>query len=90
MMAWKHIARAEEPEAPQRLPEERLLVAMLERAVRDLFRTDDDSAKYRRSALEWLMCADTEPFSFIHVCDVLDLPQVDLRRKILTLYGSKK
>lgn len=66
-------------------PEKRLLFAICERAVRDLF----SSAKEEHdSALAWLQdLGGNAPFSFPWICEALDLEREHLSSKIRSLYS---
>lgn len=66
-------------------PEKRLLYAMCERSVRDLF---SSSMEERDSAISWLNDNEgNEPFSFPWICEILDLDRTTLLSKIWSLYA---
>ena len=65
-------------------PEKRLLFAICERAVRDLFSAVDEE---REAAIEWFEDLEgNEAFSFPWICEVLDLNQKQLLSRIWGLY----
>lgn len=59
-------------------PEQRLLVALIERAWLDLKERD-----HRKGARRWLESTDDGPFSFAFCCDYLDLDEETVRRRCL-------
>src|SRR5262245_18983750 len=64
--------------APQRTPEQRLMAAVLEDAMRELGRPDGGwfgARARRRAEIEaWFASDDVAwPFSFVNVCEALDL-----------------
>ena len=78
MKAWSN---AEIPGASGFVPEKRLLVAVLQRAVTDFVSGDGE---LKESARAWLM--DNEftdcPLTFSFICEALDLDCASLRRAI--------
>jgi len=65
-------------------PEKRLLFAICERAVRDLF---SSSKEERAAAVAWFEDDEgNDPFSFPWICEVLDLNRRQLLAKIWSLY----
>jgi len=69
---------------PRRTPEQRLMGAVLEDALRELVRPGGtwDGARARRRAevRTWLASDDVAwPFSFVNVCEALDLDPGELR-----------
>ncbi len=76
-------------------PEQRLALAVLESAIRDLRGTGAtqyrQSAAFRRSeAVAWLLSAGNEPFSFEFVCEMLVIEPGYLRKGLLTWRGELK
>ena len=66
--------------------ERRLLLATLEDAVRTLLghRSGSRHAKLQREDLEWLTSDDmNDPFTYLRICDALDIDGSWLRRRIL-------
>ncbi|NMC64224.1 MAG: hypothetical protein GYA55_13755 [SAR324 cluster bacterium] len=64
-------------------PEKRLLYAICERSVRDLFSSFSEE---RDSAIEWLKDSEgNDPFSFPWICEILDLNREALLEKIWSL-----
>jgi hypothetical protein len=68
-------------------PEQRLLIALLEDAIRCFEKycaaTDGHSRRLFREAQEWIMLErDCRPFSFEHVCSVLGLDPYAVRRSL--------
>lgn len=65
-------------------PEKRLLYAICERAVRDLFSSNEEE---RAASIAWFEDDEgNEPFSFPWICEVLDLHRQHLLAKIWSLY----
>jgi hypothetical protein len=63
-------------------PEEALITAILERALLDIF---THRGAIRMSAMEWIDNKSTKPFTFLYICEHLELdPQVlrDIARKV--------
>lgn len=66
-----------------KIPEKRLLFAMCERAVRDLFSSETDE---QEDAKNWLRQKDSQiAFSFPWICEVLDLNREQLLYRIMRL-----
>jgi hypothetical protein len=63
-----------------------LFVAILTRALRDIFKaTDDDYDLYKRQALHWIEVNDLESFtSFVNICNYLNLDADRVRRSVHT------
>lgn len=76
------------------LEEKRLLCAVLERAILDLFSEEKIKKQIRREALVWIRArANIEnppPWSFSWVCLELDLCPFTLRRTVLSIAKSKR
>ena len=65
-------------------PEKRLLFAICERAVRDLFSSVEEE---RLAATDWFNdCEGNDAFSFPWICEVLDLNRKHLLSRIWSLY----
>ena len=74
-------------DAPQRSPEQRLMVAVLEDAMRELARPGGEwfGARARRRAeiVAWFASDDVAwPFSFVNVCEALDLDVARFRTRL--------
>jgi hypothetical protein len=72
---------------PRRTPEQRLMVALLEDAVRELVRPEvawmGAAARRRAEVWSWVESDDVAwPFSFLNVCDALDLDAEKLRARL--------
>ena len=52
------------------LPEYKLLIAILDRAILDMANEDD---RIRTNAVKWLTSTQTKEFSFIWIAEMLDL-----------------
>ncbi len=64
--------------------EKRLLFAICERAVRDLFSSNEEE---RAASIAWFEDDEgNEPFSFPWICEVLDLNRMHLLSKIRSLH----
>ena len=75
---------------PHRSPEQRLMAAVLEDAMRELARPSEiwvGTAGRRRAEVQaWVESDDVAwPFSFLNVCDALDLNPAGVRRRIARL-----
>jgi hypothetical protein len=75
---------------PHRSPEQRLMAAVLEDAMRELARPSEiwiGAAGRRRAEVQaWVESDDVAwPFSFLNVCDALDLNPAGVRRRIACL-----
>jgi hypothetical protein len=75
--------------APQRTPEQRLMVAVLEDAMRELVRPGGEwlgARARRRAEIEaWFASDDVAwPFSFVNVCEALDLDVARFRSALVT------
>jgi hypothetical protein len=75
---------------PYRSPEQRLMAAVLEDAMRELARRSEawiGAAERRRAEVQaWVESDDVAwPFSFLNVCEALDLNPARLRRRIARL-----
>lgn len=73
--------------APQRSPEQRLMAAVLEDAMRELARPGGEwfGARARRHAeiRAWFASDDVAwPFSFVNVCEALDLDVTRFRTRL--------
>jgi hypothetical protein len=73
--------------APQRSPEQRLMAAVLEDAMRELARPGGEwfGARARRRAeiRAWFASDDVAwPFSFVNVCEALDLDVTRFRTRL--------
>jgi hypothetical protein len=74
-------------DAPQRTPEQRLMAAVLEDAMRELARPAGDwcgARARRRAEIEaWFASDDVAwPFSFVNVCEALDLDVAGFRLRL--------
>ena len=74
-------------DAPQRTPEQRLMAAVLEDAMRELTRPEGGwfgARARRRAELEaWFASDDVAwPFSFVNVCEALDLDVARFRSRL--------
>ncbi len=70
-------------------PEKSLLIEVLKSAIRDILNANQgkrcSEAHHRRSAVAWIESEDIKGeyhFTFVEVCDALNLEPLDLRRKI--------
>jgi len=75
---------------PHRSPEQRLMAAVLEDAMRELARSSEiwvgPAGRGRAEVQAWVESDDvTWPFSFLNVCDALDLNPAGVRRRIARL-----
>ena len=75
---------------PYRTPEQRLMAAVLEDAMRELVRPSEvwiGAAERQRAEVQaWVESDDVAwPFSFLNVCEALDLNPAHLRRRIARL-----
>jgi hypothetical protein len=61
-----------------------LFVAILTRALRDIFKpTYDDCDLYKKQALYWIEVNDLESFtSFVNICNYLDIDADRVRRSV--------
>lgn len=70
----------------ERFPASMLLLAVLERAILDLFISDDYSSgkKHRRSAVQWILSENSElsddGFSFIQVIQALSISDITVAK----------
>lgn len=65
-------------------PEKRLLFAVCERAVRDLFSSSEEE---RLSSIRWFDDdGGNDPFSFPWICEVLDINRRKLLSRIWSIY----
>jgi hypothetical protein len=69
-------------------PEKRLALSIMASAIGDFIkyqdRADEDAARLRDEAEEWILSADERwPFSFQSICDLLDLPAERIRSIVL-------
>ena len=74
-------------DAPQRTPEQRLMAAVLEDALRELSRPAGEwfgARARRRAEIEaWFASDDVAwPFSFVNVCEALDLDVTGFRLRL--------
>jgi hypothetical protein len=74
-------------DAPQRTPEQRLMAAVLEDAMRELARPGGawfGARARRRAEIEaWFLSDDVAwPFSFVNVCEALDLDVARFRTRL--------
>lgn len=72
---------------PPRQPEKRLMFAVLQEAVRgldqDILGGTSRTAKFRSEIEEWFAANDRRwPFSFVNICEALDLDASRLRRAL--------
>ena len=72
---------------PERTPEQRLMAAVLEDAVRELVRPSGAwygaAARRRAEVVLWFESDDVGwPFSFVNVCEALDLDPSDVRSHV--------
>lgn len=68
--------------------ERRLMLATLEDAMRTLLghRYGSRHARMQREDLDWLLSDDMDdPFTYLRICDALDIDSDWLRRRILTV-----
>ena len=94
------IARECEPKNRDNTPEENLLVAILDRAIRDCAVYDKKKrawvgrakSQWGRTAYNWVMCDEVCEWSFIWVCISLEFTDSTVLRirKLVSLYGSGK
>jgi hypothetical protein len=65
-------------------PERQLLAEVLLGAIRDILNntTDSEAQKIRREALEWFNKSSIKPFSFVWICQSLDLEPKTIRRVV--------
>jgi len=75
---------------PHRSPEQRLMAAVLEDAMRELARPSEiwigPAGRRRAEVQAWVESDDVAwPFSFLNVCDALDLNPSGVRRRIARL-----
>jgi hypothetical protein len=75
---------------PHRSPEQRLMAAVLEDAIRELERPSEiwigPAGRRRAEVQAWVESDDVAwPFSFLNVCDALDLNPAGVRRRIARL-----
>lgn len=85
---WGEEAPNLEPEAPEPNPETVLAAAVLKLAFEDLQKhrgaTDTRRRRAFRDAYVWVKSNERRwPFSFLNVCDMLDLSPGALRSKLL-------
>ena len=74
-------------DAPQRTPEQRLMAAVLEDALRELARPGGEwlgtRARRRAEIVAWFASDDVAwPFSFVNVCEALDLDVAGFRLRL--------
>jgi len=62
-------------------PEKKLLVAMLERSIVDFIGVGCSRTEML-DAIVWILSPENLPFSFIWVCEELELPFVKIRNKL--------
>jgi hypothetical protein len=67
-------------------PERTLLGAILERAILDLRSTVICEPHIRRDCLKWFISKDVTPFSFLWICDQLDIEAYYIRRMASKLF----
>lgn len=75
---------------PYRSPEQQLMAAVLEDAMRELARPVQvwvgSAGRQRAEVQSWFESDDVAwPFSFLNVCEALDLDPVRLRRRVARL-----
>ena len=75
---------------PHRSPEQRLMAAVLEDAMREMARSSEiwvgPAGRRRAEVQAWVESDDVAwPFSFLNVCDALDLNPAGVRRRIARL-----
>lgn len=80
----------EAEEATPRDPGQRLLIAILVRAIRDFVnyrgaKRGTDSIRIAEDAAGWIFWDGREEMTFRHVCQSLNMNYKDVRRRILTL-----
>lgn len=70
-------------------PYQRLFANVLLRAIYDLLGIGCVNGFYkfavlqhRSSALAWILSDDTDPFSYLWICELLDIPALDLRSRL--------
>ena len=87
---------AAETPAPRRTPEERLLLCVLEEAIRNIRLYGHNRnygvsrKKYAELAAWFLSDDDAYAFSFAAICTTFDLSKEDLRRRVFQLAGDGK
>jgi len=73
--------------AALRTGERRLLLAILEDAIRTLL--GSRHPKHQREDLDWLMSEDrTDPFTYLRICDALGIDAGWLRSRVLAAPGE--
>jgi hypothetical protein len=73
--------------AALRTGERRLLLAILEDAIRTLL--GSRHPKHQREDLDWLMSEDrTDPFTYLRICDALGIDAEWLRSRVLAARGE--
>lgn len=75
--AWVHV--------PERFPAKMLMLAVLERALLDLFIADScrSGRKHRRSAVQWILSTDhtlEDGFSFMQVIQALSISDITVAK----------
>lgn len=71
--------------------EKRLAAGVLTLAIKDWVEHIDGSPRHykNRTALEnWFLSADIYPFSFLDICDTLNLPALEIRRQLFAANSS--
>lgn len=73
-----------QPETPPITPEQDLLIAIMERAIRDAVGyTPKRDTPLKRDALGWLISNSKKPFSSLWVCDQLKINRADFFKKVI-------
>ncbi len=79
MKGWSN---TEIPSQNQYLPEKKLLVAVLQRAITDFVSGDGD---LKETARLWISGEETDtPLTFSFICEALDLDAITLQRAIIS------
>lgn len=66
-----------------------LAYAIIARAIEDLINDSKDSRPHKRDASRWLTSNNTEPFSFLWICEKVDLDVEFLYESIRKLSQPK-
>lgn len=64
------------------LPEERLLVAIVQRALMDYISPEHGKAHWQYDAGAWLFSSSQTPYSLYWICEILSEAPTDLQKRI--------
>jgi hypothetical protein len=79
----------DEPIADDFLPEKRLLIAMVQRALIDCICPEKGKAHLQYDAAAWIFSQARTPFSLFWICDVLSPCPEHLQRRIQSAARNK-